>query len=1126
MRTVIKWHLHLPSFYWICIACLLLPIYSSANNSTKENLSNKKAIELSETLLQDSIQVTGHIVDKLGEPLIGVTVLNENTKRGSMTDLDGNYKIIAKTGDNLIFRYIGMKTVEVTLRQGQSNINMTLEDDENVLEDVVVTGYQTISKERATGSYAILTSKSLENKTDVNLISRIEGLVPGINTKGTNGYDKAIIRGRSTVEGNSNVLYVVDGIPYEGNTDIYLGETTNPLKYINPNDVANITVLKDAAAASIYGARAANGVIVITTHRGRVGKTKVSYNGTVRFSEAPSLSSLNLTNSSELVDYFQTAYNSVTPGNKVIKDKYNTWNERIFRDPVFDALVAYDSGSIDKNELDKSLAYYSSLDNRNQIYDEFSRTAITHQHTLSVSGGNDKYKFYLSGNFINNNEHDKYSSSKQYAINSKNDFNISSKLSAHLNLTTNINSSDQSNYNTDSYASLLQKYPSYYMLKDENGNLLNLPNGRGEVYKSNFELDKLIDAGLYNEYYYPTQDMNSNLRSVKTNYIRIQGGFNWKIIDGLSASATYQTEIVNSKKKEHFLEESYYMRSNINDAAQINQGVITYNVPIGGRLNERRSDQQSYTLRGQLNFNKTLGKDHTITALGGAERRENNSTSSEKTLLGYDENGMRYITQDKISQLGKTINSTQSISNNYVDNTIFKLYVGDGLARYVSFYGNASYSYRQRYDISVSARLDESSLFGRKAENKWKPIWSSGASWHISKEDFMKDIDWINYLKLRLTYGIGGNSPSNSTGIFAKVSSVEKDTYTNLYPLAYIKEPKNEKLTWEKTATTNIGIDFSLFDSRLGGSFDYYQKRSTDLLGDKAADPTLGWSLIRLNYGAMNNKGVEIALNGLIIKTREFSWNTTLTYTYNKNKLKDFRGAQTRDAFLYNDVLQLEKPISSVYSARYAGLNEKGEPLFYNQNDEKVSFDKITKDDLVYSGTRIPKYTSALMNTFSYKNLELSFKLMYYGGHVIRDQSLKWLTGEETVNFNRESLNFWKKPGDELNSDGEPNLNIGPALNSDATRSSWILGWQSRDTNIKKAHYIKLRNINLVYRIPKSILNKMNIEQLALSFQADDLVSWTSNGKIDPETTSQDKEYYYVYMRPMPAFSFGININF
>lgn len=1061
----------------------------------------------------------GHIADENDEPLIGVTVMIKGTDMGTITDFDGNYMLKGvKPGQVIRISYIGKETVERVAASGTSVINVTLKDKDALMNDVVITGYQTTSKERVTGSYSILSTKDIENKTETNLMSRIEGLVAGINSSGENQPNDLIIRGRSTVHADKQILYILDGVPFEGNLD-----------QINPNDVANVTVLKDAAAASIYGARAANGVIVITTHKGRAGKTKVNYNGSIRFSEAPSPDHLNLMSSSELVDYFQTVYNTVTPRGFSFKNHYNTsWDQDIFRDPVYDALAAYDNGSISDSELNSRLQHYSLSDNRKQLRDAFARTAVTHQHNLSVSGGSDVYKFYMSGNFMNQNPHDKFRSSKQYGINSKNEFNISPKLSAYVNLSVNLDSSDQSNYNTSSYSGMMTNYPSYYMLKDKDGTLLHFSNGRNYTLKSEEEINRLIALGLKDEHYYPTLDAKVNLQAIKTNYMRVQGGFNWKITDGLTASATYQTEMSYSKRKVHFLEDSYYIRSNINDAAQEDQGVITYNFPVGGQLNEWRSDQQSYTLRGQLDYSKTFNEDHTVTALAGGERREVRHTSSQKILLAYDENGMQGVNPDPALSF---IAPTEAIYGYYRGNyQLFNTELDDSEDRFVSFYGNAAYSYRHRYDVSGSLRFDESGLFGRKASNKWKPVWSSGLSWHISKEDFMQDIDFINRLTLRLTYGIGGNLP-RSFGSHPQVVALSNDSYTNLYPLAYIREAKNERLTWEKTATTNVGVDFSFFNSRLRGSVDYYQKRTTDLLGNKSSDPTLGWETVKMNYGDMDNKGVEIELNGLVKQTRRFNWNAMLTFAYNENKVRNFEVAQTTADFLYNDVLQLGKPLASVYSTRYAGLDsEYGEPLFYNKDNEKVAYTALTKDDLVYSGTRIPKFTSALVNSFSYKNIELSFKLMYYGGNVIRDHSLKALSGQEASNFNKQSLNFWKAPGDEVrevkpNGESVPDLQIAPALNP-TTKGRWELGWLARDTSIKKADYIKLRSISITYNVPKSILRKINVEQLSLSFQADNLAWWASNGNIDPESSFSYHEYYYTAMRSKPIFSYGVNLNF
>lgn len=1059
---------------------------------------------------ENYITIKGTILDRDKQPLIGVTILNKNTGQGALSDLDGNYTMRAKIGDVLIYRYVGMEAQEVTVSKGKMILNINMDTDENILENVVVTGYQTISKERATGSFTILTAKDIANKTETNLMSRLEGMVPGVR------YDQdtelATIRGTATFRGKKGALYVVDGIPYEGE-----------LSYINPNDVVNMTVLKDAAAASIYGAAAANGVIVITTRSGQEGKIRVGYNSTIHFSRPASLKHQNLTSSKELVDYFQKIYKIDR-----VKEDYVKIYERgkNFVDPVFEAMILHDEGTITSDELNSRLNRYSSLDNRDQIYDALSRTSLTHQHNLSVSGGNKIYRFSLSMNYMENNKHDKFASSKQYGINTKNEFNITPKLKAYINLSANFNTVYEDNYKGRSYSSLLSRYPSYYMLRDENGELLPFPNGGTYGgFKSAAEIERLKEIGLKDETYYPTLDVNTAGRRLRTEYTRIQGGINWEIIDGLSANGLYQLEISNEQDRIMYEEDSYFMRNKINDAAQYNKETkeITYNVPKGGRLDSYQAKMKSYTLRGQLNYSKTFNEDHMVTALAGAERREVRNTRFGNVYWGFLSNGYDYDMDVNPLLYGGRINGTQSINGYYMDQTLSygsSAYRPiDNEHRFVSFFGNASYSFKQRYDISGSIRVDESSLFGRAPGNRYRPIWSVGAGWHISEEPFMNNIKWIDRLSLRTTYGLGGNISNYATPyptIFSMGLNHEIGGNT-----LYISTPSNENLRWEKTATTNFGFEFAILGSRIRGGFDYYLRRTTDLLGDKNADPTLGFNNVLINYGSMDNDGFEISLNSTNIKTKNFSWNTGFTFSYNKSKLRNITATQ-RDVmrYLISNPVVLGRPLSAVYSTRYAGLNETGIPLFYNQKDEAVDYGELTVDDLVYSGTAIPVFSGAIMNSLSFKNFDLSFRIIYSGGNVIRANQKYILDGSEDRNFNRRALNFWMQPGDELDPSKSPR--IATDFNED-----WIKGYNAIEDNIEKGDYLKLRDVNLSYRFPKSIASKLRMEQLSLSFQVNDLYTWSVNGYDDPEYTSLGAYAQYdLSPKPRPSFSFGININF
>lgn len=501
----------------------------------------------------------------------------------------------------------------------------------------------------------------------------------------------------------------------------------------------------------------------------------------------------------------------------------------------------------------------------------------------------------------------------------------------------------------------------------------------------------------------------------------------------------------------------------------------------------------------------------------GAERRATRMTGTRVYYMGYDDNSLTYTPYN--AMVLSPISGTESLTgsfNWYSKNYNYESYIED---RYVSFFGNASYTYDDKYTMTGSMRIDQSNLFGTDPKYQYRPLWSVGGSWHLSSEKFMKNVRFLDRLSIRVTYGIGGNVPKD-VGPYLNIYDDGYNSWVGAMS-SYIGNPPNPMLRWEKTATTDIGIDFSLFDSRLSGSIDYYNKNTTDLLGSRNADPTLGWPSLLLNYGKMYNRGIEILLQSQNIRTKKFNWNTNFTFSYNKNILTDLEGTQ-ESVFYYSayNVAAIGYPINSIFSYRYAGLNPKdGNVLVYNQQGEKVS-NVSSISDLVYSGTRTPKYSAALKNSFSFKNLDFSFMFVYYGGNVMRDVVAGYMGGAPGNNLNRKSLNHWRKPGDE-NIPG-----VAPSFNKNINYRI-AQAWYSADIHVKKADYIKLRDVSISYNVPKKYLNLLGFNSLALTCQLSNVWWWAANGNIDPEAYALSGYGTGSLTQKSPiTYTFGVSVNF
>ncbi|MDN4753707.1 SusC/RagA family TonB-linked outer membrane protein [Porphyromonadaceae bacterium W3.11] len=1073
----------------LAFGLLLFCLFSATLGSTKAYAT---ASEI--TQQDDERLISGVVVDAQKEKLPGVKINVKGTSRGGITDLDGNFNLRVKPNEKvLIFSFIGYKTVELDITKG-SIFEVVMYDDTKLLDEIVVTGYQTISKERATGSFALVNSDDIKSKLQTDILGRLEGQVPGLqrNEKGFN------IRGISTLNGVATPLIVLDGLPYEGD-----------IKNINPSTITKVTVLKDAAAASIYGARAANGVIVINTMDGsRDGKVHINYDGSIHLTRKPNYKSLNLLNTSELIDLQSSAF-------YLNQQNWSEVDKRYAMNPVEEALLMHKAGLLSQADLDNKLNHLKSLDNRDQLNEFFLQTGITHQHNVSVSGGNEKYRYSASLNYMGDRGTTQKNNSENIGVTLRNTMNFLPWLTADFSFSGSFDNSS-SQFGGGSYLDFIYNRPSYDMLYDETGHPAYL-----RMEKSEEELNRLTSMGLLDEHYSPVLNRDKETSSKRTNYYRIQAGLNIKLIEDLDLDLRFQTEKSSYKFITNYANDSYHVANMINNAAQYDaeEKQINYNVPLGGQMAETRGDTNAFTFRPQLNFQKDLN-DHSITALMGFEIRATKETGTRSYYMGYDEYtlGFKPVNQLDISR----ISGTESLSGSFLWAAQKENYLYDYDDRFISLYANTSYTFQNKLNITGSIRVDQSNLFGTDPKYQYRPLWSLGASYDISREEFLDNVDWLDFLKLRFTYGIGGNIPKN-VGPYLILNAPEYNPWIDDFG-SNIKSPPNNRLRWEKTATTNVGIDFAVLNNRLSGSFDFYNKNTSDLLAYRDADPTLGHEQLMLNYGSMYNRGVELSLNGLIINNDNFSWNTIFGFSYNKNKLIDVDDSN-KEILGYTNGRTISKgyPYSAVFSHRYAGLSkETGEPLYFNKDGEIV--DEITDiEDLVYSGTTIAPYFSSLTNSFRFYNFDLSFMFTYRGGNVLRNEAAPYMGYAPSVNVNRDILNRWNKPGDELNANTTPAL-VGRALDT----ISEVHPWKTADIHVIKGDYFKLQTLSLSYNIDKDILAKLNMESMSVTFQADNIWIIPINKKnVNPEALSLVGYGWGQKGLPIsPSFNVGISATF
>ena len=1048
--------------------------------------------------VQQTMTISGVVKDENGESVPGASVyIKGNNKLGTVTDIDGRFTLKAPAGQTLVVSFIGYQTIEQTLKPGQSFLTLTLIPDDRQLDEVVVTGYQTISKERAAGSFTVLTPEKMEGKMQTNILDRMEGMVAGMKFAPNQSIPE--IRGVSTLNGNRSPLYVVDGVPYEGSLDA-----------LNPADIVNVTVLKDATAASIYGARSTNGVIVITTRSGHDGKTRVSYDGSVKFTPLPDRGYLNLTSSAELVDLQQTLFNYYHNGITDILTERQSFNE------VYTLLYMKEQGVIGDATFEAEMNHYRSLDRYDQIKDAFVRNnSITHQHNISFSGGSKIYKYALSANYQQDLPYEKEQSTQRIGLNLKNQFDFFDWLQMNVGvITSNTNSSYDNGFS--GYSNLYGGV-TYRMLYNQDGTPAQWYSG-----KSQYELDRLNSLGLQDETYIPVNEMENAHYTNESKYYNINLGLKVKLMEGLNLNLIYQTENTNNYSKQYYSKDHYSIKSEINDATVIeDDGSITHYFPVGGTVEENWTKQKSYTFRAQLDFNRDFGERHSVQALIGTERRKVESQSTRVYKVGYDDNTLAYTFLDEI-EVANGINGTQAISGRYYyyDSGTDRFTYDDN--RYVSFYANASYTFDRKLTGTVSVRIDQSNLFGMDPKYKYRPLWSTGAQ-YVALENW----NWIDRLAVRATYGINGNTTTMTSPYMIASVSNRPNTYTN-ETYATITTPPNPTLRWEKTNQFNLAVDFNLLNHRLNGTIEFYNKKTTDLLGQRQTDPTTGWPSLWLNYGEMYNRGVELTLSSRNIKTRDFSWDTDFIFSYNKNKLTRVEASGTAASDYYYNLQNREgRPMNAMWVIRYAGLDEEGYPTAYKADGTIVkSAGELEAEDLVYAGTTTPPYSASLSNKLSYKGFDLSFMFVYYGGNVLRDVAAGYMWDRYPVlNYasavDRGRLHFWQQPGDENDPD------MAPAFMYRTSHTNSANLWQYADKHVEKGDYIKLRDVTLSYTFPKVWVNKFYAENLRVSLQIQNLFYWAANKRhLDPEVWSGTSSSPSRGYRIPPTYTLGVSLNF
>jgi len=1036
--------------------------------------------------------IKGRVLDETGQPVPGVSIKIKGSTRGTVSDPNGNYQITALDTDILVFMFIGYNAQEKSV-SGKTTINITLTPAANQMQEVVVIGYGTQNKKDVTTSVASLSGDQINNFPATGVDKALVGKLAGVQVLQPNGSPgggiSIKVRGTGTITAGSNPLYVVDGVALSDNDDNGPGFKVNPLSMINPNDVESIDVLKDASAAAIYGSRGSNGVVIITTKRGKKDKLAISLNSYYGVQ--------SITKKIDMMDGYQYA--------NLIYDAHNNTYFDLLASKGLTGSAADDNatrlnklGAAATNtslayllppEISPYLANQQGLTNTDW-QDEIFHQAPMQSHTISLAGGSDKIQFYISGNYLDQDGIVINSGYKKYGGR----VNLDAQF-GRLKIGASIN------YNFGIYNYL----PTEGRFNDNNENIIG-----GALAASPF-FPVHNNDGSYNFDQYNWQYSQSNSANpVALAMLKKDETFEKKLLTNVFA----EYEIVKDLKyKASFgTNISDFNRSTFRPSTLPNTVTrVTPSIPNAGYIANQTTN---WTAENTVTYKKRIGE-HSFQALGGFTLQKERSNASNIQATGFP------------NDLVQTLNGATSITS--FTSAINEWSLLSGLAR-------LQYSFKDRYLFSAAVRADGSSRFGANTKYGYFP--SASAGWILSNEDFLKNSNLISSLKLRASYGVTGNF---QIGNYAYLATLSPANYvfgptsgTNLSSGLYQATAGNQDLGWEKTSAINVGVDVSLFKGVLNATVDVYSNKTTDLLLNVPVPLTTGYSTNLVNIGKVSNKGIEVTLSNSH-QLGAFKLTNTVNYSANRNKVLDLGGASSiisqAQSVLYFKT-EVGKPVGNFFTLVNTGVYKDqadidntvakvpgakpGDFKFEDVNGDGI----IDGNDKTTTGNYMPKFTYGYSGQLQYKIFDLSIAAQgVYGNTIANIAQRHYNSTESYANNTTEALGRWVSPA-----------NTGNGFTPRANRSATGLNAQMSTYHLSGGSYFRIRDITFGVTMPDKFMKKVGIEGVRLYATAQNPFTFTTYNGYNPEVSVDNNpltpgiDYGSYPLAKM--FLLGINLKF
>ena len=1028
------------------------------------------------SLSAQNVRVSGQVTDQNGAPLPGVSVTVKETTLGTITNVQGEYAFSVPESAVLVFHFLGYTDQEHALL-GRTTVNVTLTEDAEELDEVVVVGYGTVRKRDLTGAISSVSSEKIKERSYSNVLQSLSGQLAGVNitqNSGAPGMAPSIrVRGASSINSGTNPLYVVDGIPIEDATPTGNGEygaknldyNMNPLNTINPNDIASVEVLKDAASAAIYGSRGANGVVLITTKQGQAGKTRIE--GSYEFGISEVARKIDMMNAPEFMEF-----------TRHYRD--NTWATTLKKTPTATRPI-----TMQVPWMFDDPTWLQRIGNGTDWQDVLFKTANTHNVQVSASGGTEKTQFMFSAGYLDSEGVVENTEYKRMNLRSNIRHQFTDRLSAGLNVSYARTTSQMfgANGKSDAVSMALQSDPLFPVVNEVGTYSHRDPNSIWYAFQP-------YSFQLWHPYIYTRESENEKIgNNVLANIF-----LDYKIIPDLTFRTSFGANVDGQFYRDYRNKGQKYGHEQYRQA----------------EANERNQDVFNWVWENTLNYSKVIGN-HSFTGLLGYTAQKQRIDNSQMTGTGF------------ANDLVKTMNAATTFSGISSTRNEWSM---------ISYLARATYSYKGKYLASAAIRADGCSRFG--ADNRWGYFPSASLAWRMSEEDFMAGAsNWLDNMKLRVSYGVTGN---NQIANYGAIGLLGYDNYVfdgQLVSGMYSSNFADKNLGWEKTGQVNVGLDASFFGSRLNVTFDYYYSKTKDLLLNVPIPGITGYTSTLTNIGELENRGMELQISSRNL-TGDFKWNTDFNISGNRNKVLKLGNNNAPITMSNNSchiLIEVGQPLGNYYGYRYEGVimseaelsqypvfkgSEAGDPRIADVNGDK----KVDSDDRTIIGNYQPDFTWGLTNTFLYKGFDLSIMLTgSEGGEIMNQQSRFTLIGRANRGVYQRASNFWKSeadPGDGWHykpRDGESSM-------QNQCSSYWV----------EDGSFVRIKNIRLGYTLPNKLTQKLGLSTVKVYLNVENVHVFSDYTNYDPEGSSFQTGVfagfdYGAFPNPR-VWTMGINLNF